>query len=139
MKAKKNPQEEDEFFGNDDDSDGLAVAQDTALQEEFTNLGFHESFDNARNLSLSTGFREGYTQVYEQTVEIGRLLGRVALSESKHTASITTTKVANTIRQAMQNANVAGTIDAEPHCLEPERLKDLEERIKAVISQQPVN
>ena len=88
-------QEEDDFFGSEDDDtklrrctdgheldSGLAVAESSATNERFRNLGYHEAYDATKDVRLQEGFDNGYKDAYEVSSRIGELLGR-AMIQSK--------------------------------------------------------
>jgi len=96
---------DDEFFGRldeddqDDDDEGggrsgggydganddrvedefglLGSAESRARVERFRTIGYHEGFDETKDVRLQRGFQDGYQQAYDVSYRIGRMLGEL--------------------------------------------------------------
>lgn len=93
-------EEEDEFFGNQDEeikdcvqpdvnatssgvssdvfTDGLARHEARAVENRYRNIGYHESYDTYKETRLQEGFEVGYKQMFDSAMRIGQMLGEVA-------------------------------------------------------------
>eukprot|EP00553_Chaetoceros_curvisetus_P014546 CAMPEP_0204643422 /NCGR_PEP_ID=MMETSP0718-20130828/693_1 /ASSEMBLY_ACC=CAM_ASM_000674 /TAXON_ID=230516 /ORGANISM="Chaetoceros curvisetus" /LENGTH=177 /DNA_ID=CAMNT_0051664621 /DNA_START=149 /DNA_END=682 /DNA_ORIENTATION=- len=54
-----------------------------AQHEQYKNIGYHESFDQFKEVKLQEGFEAGYTQHINDAHKIGMLLGRSILRDVK--------------------------------------------------------
>ncbi len=97
--------ESDEFFGDQSSSDeyenghtyeaskeqqhdghgygSLSKHEHLAQHQQYKNIGYHESFDQFKEVKLQEGFEAGYTQHINDAHEIGMLLGRSILLDMK--------------------------------------------------------
>lgn len=94
-------EKDDDFFGNQSDDDngpflslncteanpqqassqtvnGLAHHESRAIQESFRNIGYHEAYDESKEVKLQEGFEAGYREVIDVSVRIGKILGEVS-------------------------------------------------------------
>ena len=73
--------DDDEFFGDQDDTDDgdfggrLVIQEDLARQQELKTIGYLESYDEAKETRLQEGFQAGYQETFDLAVRIGALLG----------------------------------------------------------------
>jgi hypothetical protein len=86
--------EDDEFFGNQDDSSsyhendndaehgagrsGLALHESRAREEELKTIGYLDSYDANKEVLLQEGFEQGYRETYHVAMRIGMLLGQAS-------------------------------------------------------------
>src|SRR3569832_1485753 len=84
--------QEDEFFGDEEYTyadhhddilhSGLHRAEETAEQQRYRILGYHEAYDQTKEDRLQDGFEAGYRDTYDVSCSIGELVGKVVI-ESK--------------------------------------------------------
>lgn len=55
---------------------GLAAAESTASANRHRLLGYHESYDQSKEVRLQEGFEDGFRKSFDTAVRIGSLLGR---------------------------------------------------------------
>ena len=92
MALWKSQDDDDDFFGGQDEGtgqrrcedghelhSGLAVAESAATAQRFRNLGYHESYDESKEVNLQKGFEEGYRNSFGVSMRIGQLLGNAAM------------------------------------------------------------
>ncbi len=72
-------EDDDGFFGDDDDGDVLPQRDNQALEAQLRNVGFLEAFEESKEEHLQRGFEDGYRQGFDASVRIGELLGEAAL------------------------------------------------------------
>lgn len=102
MATWKLESDDDEFFGSSAEEErerictdgfevhsGLAQADASALKERHKVIGYHETYDAARDSALQPGFEAGYTDHFDASQRIGITIGRLVmnakLKESKET------------------------------------------------------
>ena len=106
--------EDDEFFGNQDESDeehgdagettfassGLALHESRAREERLKTVGYLDAYDANKEILLQEGFEQGYRESFECAVRIGRCLGEASamakLIRPKQEQSITNSGTALT-------------------------------------------
>ena len=149
-------QEEDEFFGSPDEEpsytrrrcedgheldSGLLVAESSATAQRFRNIGFHETYDQSKELKLQEGFEAGYRDSFELSTKIGELLGKAAM-EAKLSEKLQNTNVA--ARQVSERVHMRAaqiihervrTIVSEENDNGIEDLKQLERDLKGLVSE----
>ena len=95
MATRESLEEEDEFFGTEDDCDheagrenecghrelhsGLAVAESSATAVRYRNIGYHETFEASKEEKLQNGFESGYCENIDVARRIGELLGEITM------------------------------------------------------------
>lgn len=153
--------DDDEFFGSSAEDErigrictdgfevhcGLAQAEIHALEERHKIIGFHETYDAAKESALQPGFEAGYRDHFEVSQRIGEMIGRLVMNakleeckeKSRGNATIQTRKsphiqallltkdhlTANSLLQEDKN-------DSEKK--EPKRLEDLEIKVSNIDS-----
>ena len=84
--------DDDEFFGNQDESDGehddagettfassgLALHESRAREERLKTVGYLDAYDSNKEILLQEGFEQGYRESFECAVRIGRCLGEAS-------------------------------------------------------------
>jgi hypothetical protein len=69
----------------------LAVHEAASLEERHRILGYHETYEEAKETTLQDGFIEGYSQTFPMALNLGKLLGKAAITqqllEQKRSAS----------------------------------------------------
>ena len=87
--------DDDEFFGNQDDSDveydggdttndkdfassGLALHESRAREERMKTIGYLDAYDANKDTLLQEGFEKGYRESIESAMRIGESLGKAS-------------------------------------------------------------
>jgi hypothetical protein len=97
----KSLEEEDDFFGTAEESDprrcedgyelhsGLAVAESAATAQRFRTIGYHEAYEESKDIKLQEGFEAGYNSNFDVAMRIGELLGDVTMQARLNESSDT--------------------------------------------------
>lgn len=131
---------DDEFFGDLHDTaviiteerntslDCLQVAESTAIERQFRNLGFHEAFEEYKDSLLQEGFEAGYRETFEAAVRLGHLLGKVT-AKAKLPSHPSTTPDETYLQAARLTRQVITQTDG----LTNASLQDLEEKVSRLV------
>jgi hypothetical protein len=151
MATWKSESDEDEFFGAsvEDDSrrictdgfevhSGLAHAESSALKERHKVIGYHETYDAAKESALQSGFEAGYRDHFDASRRIGVMIGRLvmdakrkerqdqsngSIENSKHTQALLLTKDYLTVGSVQDDTNANHATIKERNSLEELKLK----------------
>lgn len=86
--------DDDEFFGSSAEEEttgrictdgfeahcGLVQAESSALEERHKVIGYHETYDAAKDSALQTGFDAGYSDHFDSSQRIGVVMGRLVMN-----------------------------------------------------------
>ncbi|GAX19274.1 hypothetical protein FisN_4Lu489 [Fistulifera solaris] len=156
MATWKSESDEDEFFGAPVENDGqricadgfevqsgLAQAEACALKERHKVIGYHETYDAAKESALQSGFEAGYRDHFDVSRRIGVMIGRLvmdakrrggqdqyshSIESSKHTQALLLTK-----DHLMSIGSVQGDTNAKDATIkEKNSLEELEVKLSII-------
>mmetsp|Transcript_11037 Transcript_11037/g.15314 ORF Transcript_11037/g.15314 Transcript_11037/m.15314 type:complete len:165 (-) Transcript_11037:38-532(-) len=106
--------------------EGLAFHDTRATEETFHNMGYHEGYDEAKELRLQEGFEAGYREVFESALRVGKMLGDVSTRAVLETPALETMKNDQREEQANEAALMVKSFLDEQVNKETGDVKDLE-------------
>jgi hypothetical protein len=131
-------EDDDEFFGNDDEAyqaefrPGLETHEDRAKEEEYRNIGYLEAFETNKEARLQEGFEAGYRETFDAALRIGELLGQSTfpskLSNNVQTEA-TATSTARYVRDFLERYETTATSTSNATT----ELEQLERGVKYIV------
>mmetsp|Transcript_2221 Transcript_2221/g.3380 ORF Transcript_2221/g.3380 Transcript_2221/m.3380 type:complete len:149 (-) Transcript_2221:20-466(-) len=111
MNSKTSDSSEDDFFGNQSDDEDSACKvplahgsllkhESQAQEENYRNIGYHEAYDENKEIKLQEGFEAGYRDTMEDARKLGALLGNIVMCPTRGDASVAVSVVRDYLEKA---------------------------------------
>mmetsp|Transcript_11711 Transcript_11711/g.17052 ORF Transcript_11711/g.17052 Transcript_11711/m.17052 type:complete len:168 (+) Transcript_11711:52-555(+) len=116
-------------------TEGLAFHETRASEETFHNMGYHDGFDEAKELHLQKGFEEGYREVFDAAMRVGKMFGEVSTRAILETVPVSETATIGDCQQEHANAAalMVKTFLNEQVANETGEIKDLEATLQSML------
>ena len=138
----KTSDSEDEFFGNQSDEDStckvplahgsLPKHESQAQEENYRNIGYHEAYDENKEIKLQEGFEAGYRETFEDARKLGALLGNIVMRPIQGDASV----AVKVVREYLEKAQSVDKEKNKANSKQNDRMDEVTAHLEQMLCEQ---